>query len=577
MPRETKLTLVIMLLVMGTFGVIVWQKVSKDQTMVAELKRRAHELWAGTSATKSDEPVAPPKVAKNDPNKPKPSAQGGFSKTGQTTLTQSGKTTKKPAQPNPWKQAPPANKPGKSPKPTFADLEKNKHQFEPLNGNKNQEQKGKANGNSFAFGNQQQPPKKPEVTFDLFEQPKQKPAKPKGSNVAQAPPAQNPWAQNDPFGSTPTKPKKQPSTQQTAQQDPFGFPGTTPPKQKQKTVAQNDPTKDLFDFFNTSNEQKPKTQQASFQQPGKPKKPQGNGFQADPFGTPQFEQPTKPKKPKQQQMAQQQHINDPFAFPNTNQTGKSQFNTSPQQQTNNGFPGSNPNQQSPMQQFPGNQNSGQPGSSFPPGYAQQKSRPNTFDQFPQINSPHTQFDYPSQNQNQSANQDLTFQYGNQNPNNNQQPPKNKLKIDVYEVGAADSYWNISSMAYGTSRYFQALAEFNRHRISNPKKLKPGMKVLLPDAEELDRLYPKLTGFHERAMKDPNLRQVGLFRDQKGIVYYRVAEEDSLSSIAQKHLGRASRWIEIFQLNRAILKNPQKVKVDMVLRMPSDSSNLQVLD
>ena len=53
--------------------------------------------------------------------------------------------------------------------------------------------------------------------------------------------------------------------------------------------------------------------------------------------------------------------------------------------------------------------------------------------------------------------------------------------------------------------------------------------------------------------------------------YRVGEGDTLGTIAQDHLGRSSRWPRIVELNRESLKDPDDMKLGMILRLPEDAS------
>ncbi|HUO86768.1 MAG TPA: LysM peptidoglycan-binding domain-containing protein, partial [Thermoanaerobaculia bacterium] len=48
----------------------------------------------------------------------------------------------------------------------------------------------------------------------------------------------------------------------------------------------------------------------------------------------------------------------------------------------------------------------------------------------------------------------------------------------------------------------------------------------------------------------------------------VQSGDSLSKIAQRHLGDANRWPEIYQANRAVIgDNPDLIKPGQRLRIP----------
>ncbi len=154
--------------------------------------------------------------------------------------------------------------------------------------------------------------------------------------------------------------------------------------------------------------------------------------------------------------------------------------------------------------------------------------------------------------------------------------------EVYVVRSGDNYWTISKQQYGTARYFAALARYNQQRIPDPKKMRPGMKVLTPARELLESrnpdLFPKFTA---NAAGVPNAGQQpaaasGFYLDAKGGPMYRVGPKDTLGGIAQKHLGRFSRWTEIYQLNRNRLKNPNALTLGDVLQLPPDASRVSIV-
>ena len=47
----------------------------------------------------------------------------------------------------------------------------------------------------------------------------------------------------------------------------------------------------------------------------------------------------------------------------------------------------------------------------------------------------------------------------------------------------------------------------------------------------------------------------------------VQKGDTLSGLAQRHLGSASRWQELFDANRTIIADPDKIRPGQVLRLP----------
>ena len=50
--------------------------------------------------------------------------------------------------------------------------------------------------------------------------------------------------------------------------------------------------------------------------------------------------------------------------------------------------------------------------------------------------------------------------------------------------------------------------------------------------------------------------------------YTVQAGDTLSGIAKQHLGDASKYTKIFEANRDVLSDPDKIKPGQVLKLPS---------
>jgi nucleoid-associated protein YgaU len=151
--------------------------------------------------------------------------------------------------------------------------------------------------------------------------------------------------------------------------------------------------------------------------------------------------------------------------------------------------------------------------------------------------------------------------------------------DYYVVQPQDNFWTISRKKYGNARYFQALAELNKSRIPDPSRMRPGMKVSTPPVEVLEEKYgqflPAGTRVQTTAAEDATAKSAptGFFISPDGTAKYRTGEHDTLSEIASKHLGRSSRWIQIYEMNRDKLSNPNQVKVGLELALPGDASSV----
>ncbi|MEZ6125172.1 MAG: LysM peptidoglycan-binding domain-containing protein [Planctomycetaceae bacterium] len=154
-----------------------------------------------------------------------------------------------------------------------------------------------------------------------------------------------------------------------------------------------------------------------------------------------------------------------------------------------------------------------------------------------------------------------------------QPVAMSGDVDVVDVQPDDTYWTISKRVYGTARYFSGLALYNQHRIPDPKKLRTGMKVLIPAPDVLESQYPEL--YTDLARSQASLPR-GFFLQPNGSPAYRIGERETLSEISQKHLGRASRWIEIQRANPVALRDPNRLKPGTVITLPDDATDVHMI-
>ena len=123
----------------------------------------------------------------------------------------------------------------------------------------------------------------------------------------------------------------------------------------------------------------------------------------------------------------------------------------------------------------------------------------------------------------------------------------------YEVQPLDSFWTISGRLYGTGAYFKALTEHNRDKMDNEGRLQPGDLVLTPTVEQLEKSYPDLCPKPSRRETfRKRTSTVGTHRQYRSGRTYTVAEGDTLFDIARYELGKAARWVEVYELNRDVL-------------------------
>ena len=145
---------------------------------------------------------------------------------------------------------------------------------------------------------------------------------------------------------------------------------------------------------------------------------------------------------------------------------------------------------------------------------------------------------------------------------------------TYEVQPNDSYWLISKRIYGSGSYFKALAEHNRKEYPVAGQLRVGDIVSTPSLAELVDEYPD---FCPSAKRRETLKKrsdvISVSVQYGGGSTYKVQDGDTLYDIARYELGDASRWVEIYQLNRNVLQGDfDYLTPGMNLAMPCEAAD-----
>jgi nucleoid-associated protein YgaU len=155
---------------------------------------------------------------------------------------------------------------------------------------------------------------------------------------------------------------------------------------------------------------------------------------------------------------------------------------------------------------------------------------------------------------------------------------------TYEIRSRDSLAKIARKAYGTESpsVIDAIYQANRDVLKAPDKIREGQTIVLPPIKGIEnRLVAAGAGFADRGPTIvpnpiPESERAQSARSKPTDVAttakptfreYTVRDNESLSKIASRELGDSSRFLEIFQLNRDILKSPDKIRSGMKLKMP----------
>jgi nucleoid-associated protein YgaU len=122
----------------------------------------------------------------------------------------------------------------------------------------------------------------------------------------------------------------------------------------------------------------------------------------------------------------------------------------------------------------------------------------------------------------------------------------------YTVQPNDNYWIVSQKVYGDGGYFKAIYEHNRLRYPRADKLQVGDVLDVPHTSVLLERYADLCPKQRKAPPARNTLMPASTRHRAGERVYVVGEGDTLFDIARYELGKATRWAEIYELNRDVL-------------------------
>jgi nucleoid-associated protein YgaU len=126
---------------------------------------------------------------------------------------------------------------------------------------------------------------------------------------------------------------------------------------------------------------------------------------------------------------------------------------------------------------------------------------------------------------------------------------------VHVVRTGDDLWSLAEHYYGRGQEWRRIAAANPDRLTGgPDRLTVGWRLVVPEDGRADG--PK--GGSAEGGDDP--------------ASVRVRSGDTLTSIAERALGDAGRWTELYRANRDQLSDPDELPVGLSLRLPQRSSD-----
>lgn len=145
-----------------------------------------------------------------------------------------------------------------------------------------------------------------------------------------------------------------------------------------------------------------------------------------------------------------------------------------------------------------------------------------------------------------------------------------VKNTAYVVEPDDNFWSISKKVYGDASYYRALFAYNSDRYPHAEDVRAGSVLDVPSAEVLKQRYPELVNGAVGGDGRPTDATLagGRTPAAAAATTYTVRDGDTLFDIARRQLGKASRWNEIYELNRAALgENLENLRPGMQIQLP----------
>ena len=126
----------------------------------------------------------------------------------------------------------------------------------------------------------------------------------------------------------------------------------------------------------------------------------------------------------------------------------------------------------------------------------------------------------------------------------------------HTIKSGDTLSGISQKYYGTTTKWKRIQEANRDKIPDPARLRVGLKIVIPDV--------KAPG------ESPDLVPVAIppaGGAASSARTHTVATGESLSTIAKNYYGDEGKWRTIYDANRDVVKDPDRLKQGMKLVIP----------
>ena len=130
----------------------------------------------------------------------------------------------------------------------------------------------------------------------------------------------------------------------------------------------------------------------------------------------------------------------------------------------------------------------------------------------------------------------------------------------YLVRPGDDLWSVAEQLLGEGARWRLLADANPELLANPTvDLAPGVRLVVPE----------LPAHADEPAPQPRTRRAAAkpAKPRAATLTVVVERGDTLSGLAEEHLGSASAWPRIFRANRDRIKDPDLIDAGWTLVIP----------
>jgi len=155
-----------------------------------------------------------------------------------------------------------------------------------------------------------------------------------------------------------------------------------------------------------------------------------------------------------------------------------------------------------------------------------------------------------------------------NRNRTTTPPPNTptpTRDIIHIVQKDDTLYSLAQRYYGDGSLYLELIEYNLDRIADDLQLRIGDRLHIPDREVL-------LGRVESPRSQPTDSTATPQTTTQATQYttYKVKSGDTLTELAQEHMGTMRRWQELYELNREVIDDPDRLITGTVIRIPKNN-------